>query len=214
MSGGGFCRWAGLSPPPVVSPLTKHNYFQLHRVQYVYKCLKKRYEIPAMLSIKLSIYLSMYSRWQWCGTATAKWDSFKNHFTNELVTSRKSKVYKLWISWYTDNFKMVLEAVPFSCRCPTSLSSTVHVDNQLTATCQEIYVFWWNNNWNVRHDMPIMISKLSKLYCWLGVHKPLIIAHANFTETIWKNIVFKHNNRHSWALYLQQIYCSKNQKWI
>ncbi len=31
----------------------------------------------------------------------------------------------LWISWYSDYFKMVFEAVPFSCRCPTPLSSTV-----------------------------------------------------------------------------------------
>ncbi len=46
---------------------------------------------------------------------------------------------------------MVLEAVPFSCRCPTLLSSTVQVANQ--PTCQEITTemfaitcpIWWAN---------------------------------------------------------------------
>ncbi len=61
---------------------------------------------------------------------------------------------------------------------------------------------------------PSAFALLSKLFCWSGVRKSLIIAHATFTETIWKNIVFNHNNRHSWALYLPQIYCRKNQKWI
>ncbi len=28
--------------------------------------------------------------------------------------------------WYSDYFKMVFEAVPFSCRCPTPISSTVY----------------------------------------------------------------------------------------
>ncbi len=31
----------------------------------------------------------------------------------------------------------------------------VHIASQ--ATCQEMWVFWWNINWNVRHDLPNMI---------------------------------------------------------
>ncbi len=82
----------------------------------------------------------MYSGWQWCGTATTKWDSFKKHFTTVRFW-RKSMYYitwahgqNLWISRYSDHCKMVFEAVPFSCRCPTSLSSTVYNEN-ITIIC-------------------------------------------------------------------------------